>query len=192
MSATLHSFTATPESSGSVAPVPGAVVAVYRTHADAEQGVRALEAAGFDMKALSIVGKDYTTAEGVVGYYTAGERMKVWGKAGAFWGGLWGLLFGSALFVVPGVGPLFVAGPLVAWMVGALEGAVVVGGLSVVGAGLASLGIPKNSIITYETAIKAGRFVLIAHGTPAQVERARGTLAPVMHDTLEAHPSLFL
>jgi hypothetical protein len=68
--------------------------------------------------------------------------MKYWGKLGAFWGGVWGLLFGSAMFLIPGVGPLLVAGPLVGWIVGALEGAVVVGGLSAMGAGLYSLGIP--------------------------------------------------
>jgi hypothetical protein len=96
------------------------------------------------MKKLSIIGKDYSTEEGVVGFYNAGDRMKAWGKTGAFWGGLWGMLFGSALFVIPGVGPLFAAGPLVAWIVGALEGAAVGGGMSALGAGLYSVGIPKG------------------------------------------------
>ena len=50
-------------------------------------------------------------------------------------GGLWGMLFGAAFFAIPGIGVL-VAGRLVAWIIGALEGAVVVGGLSVIGAGL--------------------------------------------------------
>jgi hypothetical protein len=100
------------------------------------------------MKKLSIVGKDYHTEEHVVGYYNAGDRMKFWGKLGAFWGGLWNLLFGSALFLIPGIGPVVVFGPLVSWMVGALEGAVVVGGLSALGAGLYSIGIPKDSCST--------------------------------------------
>ncbi len=63
------------------------------------------------------------------------------------------MLFGSAFFVISGIGPLLVAGPLVAWIVGAVEGAVVVGGLSAIGAGLYSIGIPKNSIVEYETAL---------------------------------------
>ncbi len=83
-----------------------------------------LQRAGFDMKKLSIVGKDYHTEEHVVGYYNAGDRMKYWGKWGAFWGGIWGLLVGAAFFAVPGIGPVLVAGPLVAWIVGALEGSV--------------------------------------------------------------------
>src|SRR5271166_5886861 len=116
------------------------IVAVFATHTQAEDAIRELQKSGFDMKKLSIVGKDYHTDEHVVGYYNTGDRMMYWGKLGAFWGGLWGMLFGSAFFFVPGVGPLLVAGPLVAWIVGALEGAVVVGGLTAVGAGLYSIG----------------------------------------------------
>ena len=107
-----------------------AVIALYNTHTEAEEAVRELQKSGFDMQKLSIVGKDYQTEEEVVGYYTTGDRMKAWGKTGAFWGGLWGLLFGSAFFLIPGIGPPLAAGPLVGWIIGALEGAVVVGGLS--------------------------------------------------------------
>ena len=108
-------------------------------------------------------------------------------KTGAFWGGLWGLLFGSAFFWVPGLGPLLVAGPLVSWIIGALEGAVLVGGLSAVGAGLYSLGIPKNSILQYETALKTGKFVLIAHGSLDETTRAKEILGRTTPETLEHH-----
>src|SRR6516164_11379865 len=131
------------------------VVAVYDSHAQAEEAVQQLQRAGFDMKKLSIVGKDYHTEEHVVGYYNTGDRMKYWGKLGAFWGGIWGLLIGAAFFFVPGVGPVLVAGPLAAWIVSALEGAVVVGGLSAIGAGLYSIGIPKDSVLHYDVALKA-------------------------------------
>src|SRR5665811_469280 len=117
-----------------------AVVAVYGTHTAAEEAVKELQRSGVDMHSLSIVGKDYHTDEHVVGYYNTGDRMKYWGKLGAFWGGLWGWLFGSAMFFIPGVGPMMLAGPLVGWLVGALEGAVVVGGTSALGAALFSIG----------------------------------------------------
>src|SRR5580704_8463518 len=110
-----------------------AVVAIYSTHVEAEEAVKRLQHAGIDMRTLSIVGKDTHTEEHPVGYYNTGDRMKYWGKMGAFWGGFWGLLVGSAFFAIPGIGPVLVAGPLVAWIVGALEGAVVVGGLSAIG-----------------------------------------------------------
>ena len=106
------------------------VVAIYDSHTAAEEAVRKLHNVGFDMRKLSIVGKDYHTEEDVVGYYNTGDRIATWGKFGAFWGGIWGFLFGAAFFWVPGIGPLAIAGPLVSWIVGALEGAVVVGGLS--------------------------------------------------------------
>jgi uncharacterized membrane protein len=152
------------------------VVAIFESHTQAEDAVRELQKSGFDMKKLSIVGKDYHTDEHVVGYYNAGERMMYWGKLGAFWGGLWGMLFGSAFFFVPGLGALLVAGPLVMWIVGALEGAAVMGGLSALGAALVSIGIPKDSVLQYEAKVKAGKFLLILHATPEEVERAKDRL----------------
>lgn len=152
------------------------VVAIYDAHDKAEAAVKELQKSGFAMNNLSIVGKDYHSEEHVVGYYNAGDRMAFWGKLGAFWGGLFGLLFGSAFFFIPGIGPLVVFGPLVTWIVGALEGAVVVGGLSALGAALFSIGIPKDSIIKYESALKADKFLVIAHGTPEQVENAHRIL----------------
>src|SRR6202167_6811895 len=153
-----------------------AVVAIYASHAQAEEALKELQRSGFDMKKLSIVGKDYHTDEQVVGYYNAGDRMKRWGKTGAFWGGFWGLLFGSAFFAIPGIGPVLVAGPLVAWIVGALEGAAVVGGLSAIGAGLYSLGIPKDSVVQYDLALKTDKYLLVVHDAAAEVEKARNIL----------------
>ncbi len=149
------------------------VVAIYNTHEQAEAAIKELQEAGVDMKSLSIAGKDTHTDEHVVGYYNAGDRMKYWGKIGAFWGGFWGLLFGSAMFAIPGLGAILVAGPLVAWIVGALEGAVVVGGASAIGAGLFSIGVPKDSVIKYDVALKTDKFLLVVHGTPEAVDHAK-------------------
>jgi uncharacterized membrane protein len=154
-------------------PETNSVVAIYETHTQAENAVKELQRSGFDMKKMSIVAKDYHTDEHVVGYYNTGDRMKYWGKLGAFWGGLWGMLFGAAFFAIPGIGPILVAGPLVAWIIGALEGAVVAGGLSALGAGLYSIGIPKDSVVKYEAALKSDKFLLLAHGTADEVAKAR-------------------
>ena len=78
------------------------VVAVYDLHTQAEQAVKELQSSGFDMKKLSIVAKNPHAEEHVVGFYNTGDRMKHWGGIGAFWGGLWGMLFGAAFFVIPG------------------------------------------------------------------------------------------
>jgi uncharacterized membrane protein len=166
--------------------IQNSVVAVYRTHTEADQAVKELQRGGVDLHKLSIVGKGYHTDEHAVGYYNTGDRMMYWGKIGAFWGGFWGLLFGSAFFLIPGIGPILAAGPVVGWIVAALEGAVVVGGVSALGAGLYSMGIPKDSIVKYETALKTDQFLLIAHGTAAEVAKARD----IIETTHPAHLSL--
>lgn len=163
------------------------IVAIYPSHTDAEDAIKDLQKAGFDMKKLSIVGRDYHTEEHVVGYYNAGDRMKRWGKMGAFWGGFWGLLFGSAFFWVPGIGQVLIAGPLAASIIGALEGAAVTGGMSAIGAGIYGLGIPKDSILKYETAIKTDKFVLLAHGSTDEINRAKEILEQTKPESLDHH-----
>ena len=164
-----------------------AVVAVYGTHVGAEEAVKELSREGIDMRTLSIVGKDPHTDEHVVGYYNTGDRMKRWGKTGAFWGGFWGLLFGSAFFAIPGIGPVLAAGPVVAWIVGALEGAVLVGGVSAIGAGLYGIGIPKDSVVQYELALKTDKYLLVVHGAAAEVEKARAIIARTKPISVELH-----
>jgi hypothetical protein len=164
-----------------------AVVAVYVNHAGAEEAVKVLQSEGIDMRTLSIIGKDTHTEEHVVGYYNTGDRMKYWGKQGAFWGGFWGLLFGAAFFAIPGLGPILVAGPVVAWIVGAVEGAVVVGGVSALGAGLYSMGIPKDSVLNYETDLKTDKYLLLVNGTAAEVERARVIIARTQPISVTVH-----
>lgn len=166
------------------------VVAVYNTHSQAEVAIKELQEAGVDMKSLSIAGKDTHTDEHVVGYYNVGDRMKRWGKMGAFWGGFWGLLFGAGMFAIPGIGPILVAGPLVAWIVAGLEGAVVVGGVSAIGAGLFSIGVPKDSIIQYDVALKTDKFVLVVHGTPEAVNHAKEIIEGTKHHSYTVHGEL--
>jgi uncharacterized membrane protein len=163
------------------------VVAVFAQHSGAENAVTELKNSRFDIKKLSIVGSEYHSNEDVVGFYNIGDRMKYWGKTGAFWGGIWGMLFGAAFLVIPGIGPIIAAGPVVAWIIGALEGAIVVGGISALGAGLFSLGIPKDSVVKYETSIKAGKFLLIAHGTTDEVQRARNVLQSTGAEDINVH-----
>lgn len=163
------------------------VIAIYDKHDQAEEAIKQLQKSGFDMKKLSIVSKGYETENRVIGYYNAGDRMKHWGKFGAFWGGIWGLLVGAAFLIIPGIGPVLLAGPLVAAIVGALEGAVVVGGLSVIGAALYGLGIPKNSVIRYESALKANKFLVAAQGTQEEVAKARDILKTTNASEVAVH-----
>jgi uncharacterized membrane protein len=165
------------------------VVAIFQTHLEAEEAVKTLEEEGFDMTKLSIVGRDLHTEQHVTGYYNTGDRMMAWGRLGAFWGGIWGILFGSAFFFVPGVGPLVVGGPLVSAIVGALEGAVFGGGLSALGAGLFSIGIPRDSLLRYETAVRNDQFLLVARGDPEETRMARSVLESCDPEHLDTHPA---
>ena len=156
-------------------------VAVFDRHANAERAISALQAAGFDMKKLSIVGRDYLTEEHAVGFYNTGDRVRYWGRYGAFWGAIFGMIFAPAFFWIPGVGPILTGGIISSMMMGIIEGGVVgaavAGGTSALAAAMVGLGIPKDTVIEYETQLKANKFLLIASGSGADVEQARGLLA---------------
>lgn len=156
---------------------PDSTFFVFDTHDAAEAAIRSLGQAGFDLKKLSLVGKGYHSEEHPVGFYTAGDRIKAWGGTGAFWGGIWGLLLAPAVFILPGVGVVGLAGPFVATLIGALEGAVVVGGLSAIGAALTQIGVPKDQVIKFEAALKVDKYLLVVHGSLQDQDRARSLLA---------------
>ena len=77
--------------------------------------------------------------------------------------------------MIPGIGPFLVAGPLVGMIVGAL------------GAGLYSMGIHKDNILKYETALKSGKFVVIAHDSAEETARAREIMKRTNPESLEEH-----
>ena len=153
-----------------------------------EAAVKKLAASGFDIKNLSVVGKGYHAEEHVVGFYNVGDRVVFWGSRGAFWGGLWGLFFGGVFLTLPFTGSVIVLGSLAGIVISALESALVVGGLSSLGAALFSIGIPKDSVIEYETAIKADGFMVMAHGSSDQIARAQIILGASNAAKVDVHP----
>lgn len=157
-------------------PRDGAVVAVFDTHTAARAALDALVGWGLSADRVSLVGKDARSEGHLVAFYDGGESTKVWGRLGGFWGDVAGTLTGSAFLVLPEVGHLLVFGPLGHWIMAGLEGAAVIGGVSALGAGLVSLGVPRGDIAQYESSVRAGRFLVVASGTSADVERARGLL----------------
>lgn len=161
------------------------VVAVYQTHDQAEAAVRMLNEKGFDMRKLSVIGQNYHTDEHPVGFVNAGDRMLSWGKLGAFWGALWGMLFGAAMLFFPGVGYVVFAG----WIASVLEGTVFGGAIGALVGALTSIGIPRDQVVRYETAIKAGSFVLIAHGDESETKMAKDLLASTPNSGLESYSS---
>jgi hypothetical protein len=150
---------------------------VFNTHEEAENAIRLLGRSGYDVTKLSLVGKGYHSEEHPLGFYTSGDRIKAWGGTGAFWGGIWGLLMAPAVFLIPGLGLVAMAGPFVTALVGALEGAVVVGGVSALVAALTRMGMPSPQAIKYEKALKIDKYVLMIHGNAKEADIAHTVLA---------------
>ncbi len=167
-----------------------AVVAVFTQHQDAEDAVRKLAGGGFDMTHFSIVGQGYHSEEKVVGFYNIGDRIKFWGKNGAFWGGIWSLFFGGVFLTMPVIGPVMVLGHLAAMVVAAVEGAVLLGGLSALGAALFSIGIPKDSVIQYEQAVKADGYLVVAHGSADEMARSKAILESSNPTRIDLHQNV--
>lgn len=155
-----------------------ATVAVYADMQHAEQAVRALEAAGYDMKQLSIVARTEPTKRHVIGFAERRHREESWAGAGA----LWGMLFG-ALFLVPGVGSVAVGG----WLLLALATGTLGAGMGAIAAALDSIGVSEDGIARYDTAIKAGKQLVIAHGTAQEIDLARRVLADGDAETVQSY-----
>jgi hypothetical protein len=163
------------------------LIATFDDHREADAAVRKLFESGFDMKNFSVIGKGYHTEEKVVGFYNTGDRMKLWGRYGAFWGALWGILFGGVFLTLPIIGPVVVTGYLASMVVAAVEGAVVVGGVSALGAALFNAGVPKDHVIHHETAVQADGFLVMAHGPAEELVRARAVLQDHKPSSLNLH-----
>jgi hypothetical protein len=166
------------------------VIAVFGDHQEADAAVKKLVSAGMAVVNLSIVGKGYHSEEKVVGFYNVGNRITFWGKRGVLWGSLWGLFIGGVSLTIPGVGQIMVLGYLAAIVVSAVEGAVIVGGLTALGAALYSVGIPRDSVVQYEQAVKADGFLVIVHGAVEELARARAILALGNPSRLDLHDGL--
>ena len=163
------------------------IVAIYETPVDAVQGVTDLQKAGFNMMKLSIVAREDQGSERIIGYCHTTASTKYWGKMGAIWGGLGGYLSGAAFFVLPELGPVLMAGPLVAAVAASLEGESENRSAGAFGAGLRSLGIPRESIQRYESELCADRFLVIAHGGAEGLLQAKSVLHMTRPSELNLH-----
>jgi hypothetical protein len=85
------------------------------------------------------------------------------------------------------VGQVVVLGYLAAIAIGAIENAVLVGGISALAAALYSIGVPKDSVIEYETALKTDSFLVMAHGPATEIARAKAMLSTVDPSRVDVH-----
>lgn len=163
------------------------IIAVLPSHASAEDAIKKLAQAGFDLKSLSVIGNGYQREERVVGFYNVADRISLWGGRGAFWGGLWGLFFSGVFVATPVTGPVVILGFLASMAISALEGALIVGGASAIGAGLYSLGIPKDSVVAYEAEISQDSFLVMVHGAREDIAYAKTVLGATNAKRVDVH-----
>lgn len=139
----------------------------------AEKALGALNDRDFPLEQVSILGGGHASGDDPLGIYYAGigERMKGWGMMGALWGGLLGLVSGAAgMFIVPGLGAVVAAGPIVEALGSAAAGAAVGGGalagaaaVSHMATALRRMGIPEALLEDLEQAVRDGRTLLLIH-----------------------------
>lgn len=164
-----------------------ATIGIFIDHLFAEEAIKRLMAGGFDLKELSIVGKGFHADDKVVGFHNAKERTVFWGKRGAFWGGLWGLFSGGVFLTLPIIGHVIVLGSLASTVISAVERSMVIGGFSALGAALFSIGVARSTVLEYEAALKADGFLVVAHGSKANMIKAQDILARLNPLQLETH-----
>ncbi len=151
---------------------PNAIVAVLHSYAQAEARIGRLRGSGFDLTKLSVVARDCPSEQQMVAYYGPAGQARCWGRNAAFWNGVWGVLSGWAVLVIPDAAPILVAGPLGEWVVAAIRNSAVFGGLNALGAVLYGLGIPKAAALRCEAAVKSDKILLIAHGAAGDIGKA--------------------
>jgi hypothetical protein len=153
------------------------LVAVYDDEAKAQRAIEQLSNKGVALDMLSILGRVHPSGDDVLGiYYTGmGSRVEAWAKQGALWGALWGLLAGAAaMFVMPVVGSIFAAGPIVEAIVagGAMGGVGMAGAaaLTHLASVMHRMGIPQDQLDHLHQAIVDGHFVLMLREASDQVQ----------------------
>ncbi len=157
--------------------IQSSVVAVYPNPDAAERMVRHLHESGIPMCDLSIVGRGTETTEEPVGFVSEGEYAAAGASTGAWLGGLLGLCVGAAFLVLPGIGPIVVAGPLAASILAGIEGAVAGTALGSLTGALVGWGVPKEKALRYETHVKGGKFLVVVRGEPEVLARIQTLLA---------------
>jgi len=152
------------------------IVAVFESPDRAEAAVAALQAAGCDPGNLSIIAKDDHSGEHLLGYATAGDCARFWGRCGPTWDRLARRLPGAAVVFAPFIGYIVVLGPVVEWLMhdhprhGSAEGATRLWRL------LSRVGVPPQDGVALESALREFDAVLLVAGAPADIDDARNLL----------------
>ena len=158
-------------------------VAGYTFPKLAEEAVRVLQELDTDVSKVSIAALHEPSPTDKM----PDEEARYRGQQGRAWGGPWALLHDSALFNVEGLGLVRLAGPIMFWMEAVLNRAVAYQGVTALGAGLVCIGVPIETVMKYEQALRAHQLLLIVHGETMNVVAAKNVMASTRPASLMVH-----
>ncbi len=168
-------------------PRSNATLTVFKSQADAEAAIRQLAKDGYDLSKVSMLGRDWDGGEQLPVRSNDNGQPGPSAPPCPSWGGIRGMLVGSGFFVVPSIGPLVVAGPLLTWIIrsmGTLPGPDKQGAM---GVALHQLGIPAASVSRCQAALRSGKVVVIAEGSAMMMILAREIFRRTPVEVLEQH-----
>lgn len=144
-------------------------IKIYTVHEHLREAVNLLKYEKFDLKKLSVVGRDFHCLEKTGGFYQYRYRPKYVGELGAFWTELWDTLCYAAFFYVHDIGPVIIGGALVRYISDKLAKK---GGspMDVVREMLYLEGVPAEDAKVFEKCLKENKFLLVVHGTVKEIE----------------------
>jgi len=152
------------------------LIGVFDREQQAERLVERLIEDEFPPDRISVLHKSGGMGDDMLGisFDSTGEKVRTWTEQGALWGGLLGLLAGaSGLFVLPGLGTLLAAGPIVELIGGAVAGTLLGSGamagaaaLSGLATALHHIGLPEERLRELHRWIEEGKVVVILHLDP--------------------------
>jgi hypothetical protein len=141
------------------------VIGVFDDYERAAEAVEKLKPSGFKAEQISLVGRSVEELRPLVSEMSDQHADKLITRFAIF-GAIGGALAGIATIVIPGLGAMVIAGPLLAAFSGAAAGTA----LGVVAGALAHFDIPEDEAKIYEGHLSAGK-VLVAVHTSQQQER---------------------
>jgi hypothetical protein len=156
-------------------PTELAAFGIFANRSNAEAAVDQLTLAGFSNQDISALLSDKVESQefATENHTMAAQVATAGAGVGGIVGGALGLLAGIGALAIPGMGPIIVAGPLMASLAGLGVGGAV-GGL--VGA-LVGMGIPEFEAKSYDSRVKDGAVLLAVHcANSEEVSKAREVL----------------
>jgi hypothetical protein len=153
------------------------VAAVYDSLEKAEQAVHILRRADFPAEQISLAVSRLEENPKLVEELEMGDDSPRDAAIGAGLGGLLGVLGGISMVFAFGLGAVFLLGPIGVGLLGSAVGAFL--------GAMSGWGVHEKQIRHYEQCVKEGKVVVIAHGSPVELDHASRILKET--DVAELH-----